>query len=127
MFESFGKYEIYKEFNDEQSRSVQLDGFNHLNSNKCSDIFFEMKKFEKHVLQYHPQKEILSHIYNIFHEEQYERENQMIKKIFDYSAKNEFVNAAFIIGAAHRKSLEKKIIEFNVNQPYYINWNFYSC
>ena len=50
------------------------------------------------------------------------RDNEMLKNIYNYSMNNEYKNAIFIIGSEHEKSILEKIEEFNKKYTIKINW-----
>jgi hypothetical protein len=53
------------------------------------------------------------------------RENHMLKSIYDFSAENQFKEAVFTLGVAHRKSIKDKIERCHKQIPLKLNWRFY--
>lgn len=51
-----------------------------------------------------------------------EYENSMLRNIYSYCQNNQFNTAIFMCGAAHRKSIIKKIKENNTQESLNINW-----
>jgi len=53
------------------------------------------------------------------------RENHMIKSIYEFSEQNEYDEAVFTLGVAHRKSIKAKINDFQNKSDIKLHWNFY--
>lgn len=53
------------------------------------------------------------------------RENHMIKSIYEFSEQNEYNEAVFTLGVAHRKSIKAKINDVQNKSVIKLNWNFY--
>ncbi len=100
-------------------------GFEYLNSDLCTSIL-ELKRFwVERVL-----KEInnieLSLRYKKWVDNQENRENEMIKNIYNYKHLSNYSNGLFWIGAEHRKSIIKKIKEYESKENLNLNWIFYN-
>jgi hypothetical protein len=85
-------------------------GFMYLNSNSCDDLFEKIYIQEEYIIK-NINKEKLSHLFKSWHEIQNKREYEMINNIFNY--KHTCNNALFLVGSGHRKSIIKKIQEYN--------------
>lgn len=125
MFEAIKKYNVYKELEDEQYRMIIQDGFTYLNSKNCEELFEKRKVEENTILEFEMDKNRLLGIHKSFYEEQYIRENEMIKNIYKYSKENHYHQAVFLIGSAHRKSIVEKIEKYNNEQNIKLNWIIY--
>jgi hypothetical protein len=53
-------------------------------------------------------------------------ENSMIRNIYSFCKEKSFNIAIFMCGAAHRKSIIEKIVEYEKNSEIKTNWTFYS-
>lgn len=125
MFDSFRKYDVYKKLEIEQYISTEKDGFSYLNSKKCSELFDEKKITEKNLISFMFNKYQLFHLYKLFHEEQEKRENAMLLNIYNYSKENEYSQAVFLLGCAHRNSVMQKITEYEKLSEIKLNWTIY--
>jgi len=126
LFEIFNKYNTYKKLVDEEEFWTARDGFAYLNSEKCSEIFDKKRITEKELIQFELNMEQLSHIYKLFYEEQDNRENEMLQNIYKYSIANQFIQAVFLIGSAHRNSIIQKVAKYESKESIKLNWTFYS-
>ncbi len=126
MFNTFKKYDIYKQLENEQSLLTAQDGFAFLNSNKCSELFERKKTAEKDLMQFEVAKNILFQIHKAFYEEHDNRERMMLQKIYDYSKKNQYDRAVLLIGSGHRNSMMQKITEIEAKEKS-LSWAFYSA
>lgn len=52
------------------------------------------------------------------------RENEMVKNIYNYCYRSNYGKALFLVGAAHRKSLINKISKFEINKKQNLDWIF---
>jgi hypothetical protein len=124
MFNTFNQYKEIQHLNNKIEILTWEQGFQFLNSDDYLEIMEHISSIEKEILKLFDQKDFFeSHLERI---KSYDnRENEMIKNIYSYSASNEFNNAVFIAGAAHRKSIIEKVtkIETTINQN--VDWNFY--
>jgi hypothetical protein len=99
--------------------------FAYLNSKKCSELFDKKKITETNLMEFEINKNLLFNIYKLFHEEHDNRENEMLQNIYNYSKENQYDQAVFLIGSAHRKSIVQKALEYEkINSPK-LNWTFY--
>ena len=103
---------------------VSQNGFNFLNSELCEEHFERLDKIENEAVKKMNSIE-LTKIYRQTKEIHNERENEMIKSIYEYSKKNHFNKGIFFIGAWHRKAIKRKILEYNKNEEIKLNWLFW--
>lgn len=125
MFNTFKKYDDYKRIEDEQNKLIIQDGFTFLNSKKCSELFEKKKDTERSLLEFIANKDRLFRIYNLFYEEQDQRENEIINNIYNYSEEYQYNQAILLIGSGHRKSIVEKIKKNKSIQNINLNWILY--
>jgi hypothetical protein len=53
------------------------------------------------------------------------REIEMVKNIFKYSKENDYNDAVFIFGVAHKNSILQKINDYKNKNKITINWKLY--
>ncbi|WP_282163226.1 hypothetical protein [Ulvibacterium marinum] len=90
------------------NENTHLIGFEYLNSDESIQIFDEMSKREK---------DVINQLDNLKYKNVYKkwlnliehRENEMLENINSYVENNEFENAVFLCGSAHRKAIFNKI------------------
>jgi hypothetical protein len=127
LFESFKKYDIYKQLEKEHCSLRNKYGFAYLNSERCSELFTKVELAKKQIITFNVlTKNYLTNISNLFHKENDVRESAMLQNIYKYSKENQYNQAVFLLGFAHRKSMEKKIIAYMTNDNFKINWSFYN-
>ncbi len=96
------------------SRAYQY-GFRFLNSDESVLLQDDMRKLEDTVLKDFSIKQKFMHDVN-------EYENAMLKNIYNHSVSSKFKRGLFMCGVAHRKSIIKKIKEFNNSADLKLNW-----
>ena len=127
MFDSFQKYTEYKQIKTNHCRLRDDEGFTYLNSVKCSELFDKMKTSEKQIIAFSGlNKNELLRIYTLFHKEHDNRENAMLQNIYNYSKENQYNQAVFLLGYAHRNSIKQKIAEYKTKENLKLNWRFYN-
>ncbi|GAB6012461.1 hypothetical protein [Viscerimonas tarda] len=94
-------------------------GFPFLNSEKSIELQEEMRKLEKQILNNNEICQKTDEGIDVY-------ENSMMRNIYSFSKENSFNTAIFMCGAAHRKSIIKKIQEYKENELN-LNWNLYGC
>ncbi len=115
----------YRSFNDKNSLYIREYGFPYANSNDCIFILEEIQdSIEKGLQVINDEK--LYQTYQKWLEVNEKRENEMLQNIYNYSKENNFNNAIFTVGFAHRKSIMQKITEFGDKSEIKINWIFYN-
>ncbi len=127
MFDTFKKYNVYNQIVEEHCKQRDRDGFTYLNSGKCVDLFDKMKATERQLIEFSGlNKNELLRIHSIFHKKHDNRENDMLLNIYNYSRENQYKQAVFLLGYAHRNSIMKKIKESVTQWEPKINWTFYN-
>jgi hypothetical protein len=100
--------------------NTHLLGFEYLNSDENIRIFDEMSEREN---------KIITQLDNLEYKNVYKkwlylldnRENVMLENINSFVENNEFKNAVFLCGSAHRKAIINKI---KINKNKKLGWNF---
>jgi hypothetical protein len=95
-----------------------LYGFEYFNSIKYSNLSEKMHQIEENIIKYINDVGLINR-YKIWINNINEREIEMIQNIYNYSKENNFQNAMFTIGAEHKISIIKKIIDMKKEK---INW-----
>jgi hypothetical protein len=127
MFSTFFKYEDYKELDNEKETLIAQEGFHYLNSDDFLVCLERKEILEKNIMESEIEKDRLLDIYKLFHEEQCNnRENEMLLNIYNYSKENQYNKAVFLIGAEHKRSIMKKIKEYEKLSGIKLNWTMYS-
>lgn len=127
MFDTFKKYAVYKQIVKEHCTLRDKEGFAYLNSEKCLELFDKMKVTEKQLIEFSGiNKNELLRIYKLFHKEHDNRENAMLLNIYNYSKENQYNQAVFLLGYAHRKSIMQKIQEYETKEELKLKWSFYN-
>jgi uncharacterized protein YktA (UPF0223 family) len=98
-------------------------GLLYLNSVECSDLLEKIHLIEEEVVKKLNDK-ILLDSYKSWQLITTNRENEMIKNIYDYSKSNGYNNAIFITGAEHKRSIIEKIRDYERKNEIKINWNY---
>lgn len=102
------------------NENTHLFGFEYLNSDESIQLFDEMAKRGKIITTQLDNLEY-KNVYEKWLSFQDNRENEMVKNINSYAKNNEFENAVFLCGSAHRKTISNKIKEKKNIQ---LKWNF---
>lgn len=108
----------YRDLAEKLDSLESVYGYQFLNSVECEQLFAKIKKLEKSMLQ---DDGIFSRAYQSVENYEYD----MLENIYQYSAENEYNNALMFIGAAHRKSIIKKIKEYEKVSKMKLDWTFY--
>ena len=123
----FKQYTVYKQIINEHCSLRNKYGFAYLNSERCFELFKKMKITEEQLISFSgPKRDILTRYNTLFQKKHDVRENTMLQNIYKYSKENQYNQAVFLLGYAHRKSMEKKISEYESNDTLILNWSFYS-
>jgi len=125
MNRRFYRYDIYKELYDEDWLNMGRGGFSYLNSKECEDMTDKMKGAEKELVYSIINQDYLIDFYELVCKEFENRENSMLRNIYNYSKEHSFNNAIFMIGATHRKSIIEKIENYKKQENIKLNWTFY--
>jgi pheromone shutdown protein TraB len=125
-FALFEKHTIFNEIVSELKKKIELEGFDFLNSDEFSDLVEKQRTIERKILEVEViNNSKLKNIYKTFFEEQNYRENVMLDNIYAYSEANNYDQAVFFIGSAHRNSLLRKVKEYQLKEKIKLNWTFY--
>lgn len=116
------------------SLSSEKHGFPFLNNDRCSELILRKKVLEKAILdalkkdenQRGMDHERLSLAYKHWLDQHDNRENEMLRNIYNYMEQKKYEGALFLVGAAHRKPLMQKIQEYESKGEFKLNWRFYS-
>jgi len=123
--EMYNKISIASEEYDELfKRNILLSsehGFSYLNSMECCDLLEKMHSIEIEVINKSNDKKLLED-YKAWQLITENRDNEMLKNIYNYSKNHSYNNSIFIVGAEHRKSILDKIKDYNVKETIKINW-----
>ncbi len=126
LFLIFFKHKDYQKLDNEKDVLIAEEGFHYLNSEKFLGFLEKKQVMEKNILESEIEKDRLLDIYKLFHAEQYDnRENAMLQNIYNYSKKNQYNQAVFLIGAEHKKSIMQKIAEYEKLSENKLNWTIY--
>ena len=117
--------EEHKEFENEYNSIKFREGFDFFNSDTYLDFYEKKKLIEKKILESSPNKNALLVTYKLFQQEIDNREDSMLKNIYTYSKENEYNQAVFLLGCGHRKSMMKKIQEFDKKSEIKLNWRIF--
>jgi hypothetical protein len=113
----------YRQVHDRNMDFSYLYGFKYLNSNdyiKMNDIYeneiIETIKFIKDETLFSINQQWLDFMGN--------REDEMIKRIYDYCKEHNFERGMFYIGAGHRSAIIEKTQKYNEMADIKIAWNY---
>jgi len=114
----------YQNLFNNQLKQLHLYGFKFLNSEECTSLMLELQKIENNI-QEQLCDDKLTNIYKTWIRINNERENEMIKNIYNYCKANIINKGLLITGADHRNSL-KNIIQNYKDNDIKINWNYWN-
>ncbi|MBK7132259.1 MAG: hypothetical protein IPH69_05355 [Bacteroidales bacterium] len=127
MFNTFKKYDdVYKKLDNEQNLLTEQDGFDYLNSNKCSELFEKKKTTENYLIEFGINKNLLLHINKLSHKNMITVRIRCFRIFITIAKKNQYNQAVLLIGSAHRKSIMQKIFEHKTKEKLNLNWTFYN-
>jgi len=106
-----------------QSSFVEQDGFKFLNSNQSSSFFEKIHLLEEKIIK-NTNDEKLKYLFKLRTDTDDNRENEILKNIYDYSKNNKYNKALMLSGALHREALIKKINEYNGREELKLSWVF---
>lgn len=125
MFEKFERDPDYKRIQYEHNRLRAKNGFDYLNSGKCMELIEQMIHFGKGIAESSRHRDMFLTSYKLFYEDVDNRENAMLHNIYNYSKENHYNQAVFLLGCGHRKSMIRKIIEYEKKSEFKLNWTIY--
>lgn len=97
----------YRRLIDRNRAEIEAGGFHYLNSDRCvqawADIYREVLATIEWIGDHR-----LRQIYDLWKDTNERRDQEMMRNILLYSARNALASGVFLIGAAHRKSIIEK-------------------
>ena len=94
-------------------------GFQFLNSKKSIELQEEMRELENHVIDNDIMRQKVKLSIDKY-------ENSMLSNIYLFAKEKSFNTAIFMCGAAHRKTITQKIVEYETKDSLKLNWKFYN-
>jgi len=126
LFDLFESNIDYRKLKSESIMMKTQGGFKYLNSEQCSEMFERINDMEQSIL-----RNINNEKYTLDYKSWLiildERENEMIRNIYNYCEVHKFNKGLFYIGAWHRKSIIRKIYKSSEVEKLKINWNYNKC
>ncbi|MDR2481892.1 MAG: hypothetical protein LBD07_06380 [Spirochaetaceae bacterium] len=107
----------------EQFSMIIDHGFEYVNSTQNMELIERLQTIEKDVLKNTDDVKLFEN-FKLWYKITDNRENDMLKNIYDYSANHSYNNAVFFIGAEHKKSIMKKIQGYETKNGLKLNWNY---
>jgi len=127
IWKTIEEAEEYKKFVYEYNSIKFREGFSFFNSDKYLDFHEKKELIEKEILESSPHKNVLLATYKSFQKVIESREDAMLQNIYSYSKENKYDRAVFLLGCGHRKSMIKKIREYDKASKIKLDWRiFYS-
>lgn len=123
LYNIFANVEDYNKLWCHQDVLTYKFGFPFLNSERCGVLFEYLNQIEVNILKI-LNNERLSHLHKVWLEIHHKRENEMINNIYEFSLRNKYDSALFLVGAEHRKPLIEKIQEYKKKESIELNWDF---
>jgi len=124
LYDIIGNDEKIKMLNLKKNFSIGRYGFKYLNSNDCLCIIEQIKSIEKDIIINRNDKG-LTCLFCLLEKINKKREYEMVKNIFEYSSKNDYNDAVFIFGIAHKKSIFEIIEDIKNKYKVNIKWKLY--
>jgi hypothetical protein len=97
----------YRRLMDLNSHDTRAGGFPYLNSDRCNQAWTAITDETRATIEWIRDPR-LREIYDLWHDTNELRDTAMVKNIEDFGLHNSFESAAFLVGAAHRKSIVEK-------------------
>jgi hypothetical protein len=111
----------YNKVFSENIIKVGQKGFQYLNSIDCYNLLEELHLIEENAVKNSNDNKLITD-YNSWKSVSNARDIEMLNNIYEYSKMHEYNNAVFIIGAEHKKSIMKKINDYNKMDNIKIKW-----
>ena len=128
LFEGFDligeKNNEYIKLLNQQMEMISREGYAFLNSTDFDELMDEIHFIEENFLS-EVNDNKLTNQYLAEKEMHLNRDNEMIRNIYNYSKLNRFNKALFLCGAEHRKSIVKLISQYEEREGFKLNWKFY--
>jgi hypothetical protein len=119
LFDIINQDEKFSNAWKKNNENTHLFGFEYLNSEENIQVFDEISEREKIVITQLDNLEY-KNVYKRWLNVLDNRENEMLENINSYVENNDFENAVFLCGSAHRKAIFNKI---KVNKNFQLKWN----
>ncbi len=115
----------YRDIWNQKLLKINQYGYNFLNSNECAEILNKISIIEETVLTKTNNVKLLKEhkAEKTLHDN---RENEMLRNLYNYGKQHPFEKAMFICGAEHRQPLRQKIKESEAKENLKLNWTFYN-
>ncbi|MCL2722706.1 MAG: hypothetical protein FWD47_15360 [Treponema sp.] len=113
----------YRNLIDTNSYRVSKYGFKYLNSVDYLNYHQVLENEIEETLKFINNDKLFL-IRKAWLEWEEKRDNEMMKKIYNYSKSNNYNIGIFLVGAAHRASIIKKIPVYNTKESKTLNWNY---
>ena len=126
LFNTFYKYEEYRNIDNEKEALVAKEGFPFLNSNRFLDLLERKEHLEIEIIKSELHKQRLFTTYSSLRKQNENREKVMLDNIYKFSNENQYNRAVFLLGAEHKKSISQKIIEYGKLTEIKLNWTMYN-
>ena len=128
MFNQFDRLntengQIYRSLMDADKTKVMEFGLSYLNSQKTENLNDEIKSAIYRCINDLGNGSFLE-LYDKLSNIVAERDNEMIRNIYEYANSNSFINAVFLVGSAHRNNLTKTALDYNDISKVKLNWIF---
>jgi hypothetical protein len=114
---------LYRDCIDKHAMLVESMGLQYLNSSDCIEIQNQISNAILNGVKSINSDEYLE-IFNLWNDLHSSRELVMLKNIYQYCYSHQFNKAIFTLGAAHRKSIIDKILEFSKRERVELDWRF---
>lgn len=111
----------FRDFTYKNRECIRLYGFEYLNSIDCININDKINDAIEQGLKKINNDELFQ-IYQLWKGTHEKRENEMLLNIYRYSKENNYDNAVFTLGSAHRKGIIAKIQEYEKIEEPKLNW-----
>ena len=98
---------------DWHSQNVSAYGFAYLNSNDCSDLFSQIHEATLAAIEKDVDHRLLGEVYDLWIRTNQLRNQEMTKNIESHCRHASFSSAAFLVGAAHRRSIIDLTIQWD--------------
>lgn len=114
--------DIYCQLTDANEVKIQTEGFAYLNSDLYESIQLAIHNEVQRILGLRRSKP-LDQAYEAWISQDDKRETEMLSNIEKYGHGHSFERAAFLVGAGHRASIVKKIVNRELNRSSILDWN----
>src|SRR5690606_30366666 len=104
--------QIYRSLMEADKRKIMEFGFSYLNSHETENLNDERKSAIYRCINDLGNGSFLK-LYDKLCSIVAERDNEMIRNIYEYANSNSFINAVFLVGSAHRNNIIKMALAYN--------------